>query len=480
MDIELELKKMLDFIYACNADSNHEKDLSNQTLVAENYLKRLKTIDKNGFDKIIRDIENKLKLIISRNTEKNPKDSKVLMDLVTDSLTDYVINKVKSKRLTDPKLIARCVYIELARNLYYDISYTLVPPEQKKIIVNTPIDVKNAKLFSYVVCSQWSELYAYILNYFGIETKIMQFDNQDHRWCETDLHNGEIIIADATDYIGNSIDLSNAKSISETTGFYILPQKYSGLKLSQVFSCYQTKDTIKIAKEIYEYRRDNEDLDISLGYIDSAGGYLVNKLLDSNELFHQRYRRFNDQKELLKFLEAARKYLYKLEIPNNMDGYEIFAYYYKFIKALPAQVRGNIVMQTVYADLFSYKQNILKRKYFKAPSDYIKYLEELVYDRYYEYLNKNENIAILEQIKKGLISSEKIGNLVLAEEIKIAELNRRLNPYYAINEVTFYHNSLDDTKDNYYMYYEPNIGKQLIKSDVDNIKFKNNNKIIVK
>lgn len=95
-------------------------------------------------------------------------------------------------------------------------------------------------------------------------------------------------------------------------------------------------------------------------------------------------------------------------------------------------------------------------------------------------LNKNENIAILEQIKKGLISSEKIGNLVLAEEIKIAELNRRLNPYYAINEVTFYHNSLDDTKDNYYMYYEPNIGKQLIKSDVDNIKFKNNNKIIVK
>ena len=30
------------------------------------------------------------------------------------------------------------------------------------------------------------------------------------------------------------------------------------------------------------------------------------------------------------------------------------------------------------------------------------------------------------------------------------------------------------------MYYEPNIGKQLIKSEVDNIKFKNNNKIIVK
>ena len=69
MKIELELKKMLDFIYACNVDSNHGNDLSNQTLMAENYLKRLKTIDKDGFDKIIRDIENKLKLIISRKQQ---------------------------------------------------------------------------------------------------------------------------------------------------------------------------------------------------------------------------------------------------------------------------------------------------------------------------------------------------------------------------------------------------------------------------
>ncbi len=413
MEIEIELKEMLDFIYSCNTSSNHENALLNQKTIAENYLTRLKEIDKHGYDKIIKDIENKLKFIISKNTEKKPKDSKIPVNLVTDSLTDYIINKVKSKRLTEPKLIARYVYIELARNLYYDISYTKVSNEQKQIIVNTPIDVKNAKLFSYVVCSQWSELYSYILNYFGIENKIMQIHGQDHRWVEINLHNGDIIIADATDYIGNSIDFSNAKSNSETTGFYILPQKYSGLKLGDVFSDYGYND---IAKDILDHRRDNEDLDISLGYIDIPGGYLVNKLLDSNELFNQTDRKFDDPKELLIFLEESRKYLHKLEVPNNMDGYEIFAYYHKFIKPLPLQVRGNIAMKTVYADLFSYKQNILKRKYFKAPSDYIKYLEELVYDRYYEYLNKNEKIAILEQIKKGLISSEEISNLVLAED----------------------------------------------------------------
>lgn len=475
MGIETELKEMLDFIYSCNTNRNHENTLLNQTTIAENYLIRLKGIDKHGYDKIIKDIENKLKLIISKNTEKKPKDSKIPVNLVTDSLTDYIINKVKSKRLTEPKLIARYVYIELARNLYYDISYTKVSNEQKQIIVNTPINVKNAKLFSYVVCSQWSELYSYILNYFGIENKIMQIPGQDHRWVEINLHNGEIIIADATDYIGKSIDFSNAKSNSETTGFYILPQKYSGLKLGDVFSDYKYND---IAKDILDHRRDNEDLDISLGYIDIPGGYLVNKLLDSNELFNQTDRKFDNPKELLIFLEESRKYLHKLEVPNNMDGYEIFAYYHKFIKPLPLQVRGNIAMKTVYADLFSYKQNILKRKYFKAPSDYIKYLEELVYDRYYEYLNKNEKIAILERIKKGLISSEEISNLVLAEEIKVAELNRRLNPYYAINEVVFYRGIIDDAKEDYYEYYEPNIGKQLIKSTKEAIAFKKSNKII--
>ena len=475
MEIEIELKEMLDFIYSCNTSSNHENALLNQKTIAENYLTRLKEIDKHGYDKIIKDIENKLKFIISKNTEKKPKDSKASINLVTDSLTDYIINKVKSKRLTEPKLIARYVYIELARNLYYDISYTKVTNEQKQIIVNTPIDVKNAKLFSYVVCSQWSELYSYILNYFGIENKIMQIPGQDYRWVEINLHNGEIIIAYATDYIGKSIDFSNAKSNSETTGFYILPQKYSGLKLGDVFSDYRHND---IAKDILDHQRDNEDLDISLGYIDIPGGYLVNKLLDSNELFSQTDRKFDNPKELLIFLEESRKYLHKLEVPNNMDGYEIFAYYHKFIKPLPLQVRGNIAMKTVYADLFSYKQNILKRKYFKAPSDYIKYLEELVYDRYYEYLNKNEKIAILEQIKKGLKSSEEISNLVLAEEIKVAELNRRLNPYYAINEVVFYRGIIDDTKEDYYEYYEPNIGKQLIKSTKEAVTFKKNNKII--
>ena len=48
MRTELELKEMLNFIHSCDVSSNYEKDLLNQTSIAENYLKKLKVIDKNG------------------------------------------------------------------------------------------------------------------------------------------------------------------------------------------------------------------------------------------------------------------------------------------------------------------------------------------------------------------------------------------------------------------------------------------------
>ena len=69
MGNELELKEMLDFIYSYNVNSNRNNILLNQTVIEENYLKRLKTLDKKGYEKIIKDIENKLKIIINKNTK---------------------------------------------------------------------------------------------------------------------------------------------------------------------------------------------------------------------------------------------------------------------------------------------------------------------------------------------------------------------------------------------------------------------------
>ena len=46
MGNELELKEMLDFIYSYNVNSSRNNILLNQTVIAENYLKRLKKLDK--------------------------------------------------------------------------------------------------------------------------------------------------------------------------------------------------------------------------------------------------------------------------------------------------------------------------------------------------------------------------------------------------------------------------------------------------
>ena len=52
MGNELELKEMLDFIYSYNVNSNRNNIFLNQTVIAENYLKRLKTLDKNLYTEI--------------------------------------------------------------------------------------------------------------------------------------------------------------------------------------------------------------------------------------------------------------------------------------------------------------------------------------------------------------------------------------------------------------------------------------------
>lgn len=83
MGNELELKEMLDFIYSYNMNSSRNNILLNQTVIAENYLKRLKTLDKKGYEKIIKDIENKLKIIINKNTERISKSNNASKNLVT-------------------------------------------------------------------------------------------------------------------------------------------------------------------------------------------------------------------------------------------------------------------------------------------------------------------------------------------------------------------------------------------------------------
>lgn len=480
--LESEILEINSFINSCEKDFYNDIYAKDKIDIARKYFQRVKQvadIEKNAYFVAI---SEKLWFIIknisvhykkSNSTTVKPEE---VLDLVSDtSITQYVISLIIEKRLIDPKLIARFAYIELSKFVYYDISYSKITDRNRRdIIVNTPINVYNAKLFSYVVCTQWLQLYTYILSQFGMTIRKMNRTGEDHVWGEIDINDDEIIIVDATDYIGNSIDLSNAKSISPTKGFLIVPKKYSGIKL---FDIYNLAENREILKELSKYYDLNRELDMSLGLITNST-YPIEELLDSNELFTSNTSSIDNLKEASRFFKQARNFILNTPLPNNMDGYEAFAYYYKFIERLPINIRGCLSMKTLYADSFDYKQKLLKKKYLNAPVEYLKYLEDLVYSRYYEYFQGGVSKgSLFEKIRNGYIDIDKLSDLVLTEELKIAEINRRLNPYYAINELTFY-NMFEDDFDSMSLLYEPALGKKLYKCPDDLNAFKRENNLL--
>lgn len=479
--LESEIAEINEFINSCDKDFYNDIYDKEKISVARKYYQRIKQVieyDKNAYFVAISEklwfIIRNISIHYKKNRTSIIKPEEALNLVSRNSVTEYVISLIIEKRLTDPKLIARFAYLELSKFVYYDISYSKISDiRQKSIIVNTPINVYNAKIFSYVVCTQWLQLYTYILSQFGIMVKKNNRPGEDHVWGEIDINDNEIIIVDATDFIDNSIDLGNAKSLSPTKGFLIVPKKYSGIKLFDVYSREENKTILEALKPYYEL---NRDLDVSLNIIEKST-YPVEEILESNELFSNRNLIINDKKDAIKIFKQARNFILNMPLPNNMDGYEAFTYYYKFIDRLPVNIRGCLSMKTLYVDSFDYRQRLLKKKYLNAPVEYLKYLEDLVYSRYYEYFQGVGDGTLFEKIRCGLVDIDKLSDLALAEELKIAEINRRLNPYYAINELTFY-NMFEDEIDSISLLYEPALGKKLYKSLEDLNEFKRENNLI--
>lgn len=479
--LESEILEIRTFINLCDEDFYNDIYDKDKINIARKYFQRIKHVNEDNQNAYLTAIANKLLFIIKnisvyyrKNNTTTIKPEEALNLISRNSITEYVTSLIIAHHLTDPKLIARLAYVELSKYLYYDISYTKITDKNRRnIIVNTPINVFNAKIFSYVVCTQWLQLYTYILSQFGITVKKMNKPGEDHVWGEIDINDDEIIIADATDYIGNSIDLSNAKSISPTKGFLIAPKKYSGIKLYDVFIKKENKELLE---NLNKYYAINRELDSSLGLIDNST-YPIENILNSNELFSRKDSIIKERKEAIKIFKQVRNFILNIPIPNNMDGYEAYAYYYRFIERLPMNIRGCLSMKTLYADSFDYKQKLLKKKYLNAPVEYLKYLEDLVYSRYYEYFQGEvSKDSLFEKIRNGYIDIDKLSDIALAEELKIAEINRRLNPYYAINELTFY-NMFDDDFDSMTLLYEPALGKRLYKSFEDLNAFKRENNL---
>lgn len=463
------INDVLTFIKKCDDEFLNDVFLIENVYTAKKFITILKWVKKENESFIVNASIKKLEFIINQIDAMNYHmfNNESILNLVSLSVTDYIISLVREKHLMDPLLISRFVYIELSKVLYYDISYVKQKDyREKRLICDAAVDLKKEKIFSYVVCTQWLQLYTYILNFFDIQVTKRNIPGQDHVWGEIKLNDERIVIVDATDYIDSSIDLSNAKSVSPTVGFVVLPKEYSKVKLYDVFN---DRNNIELAKKIKSYYELNRDLDMTLGYI-TKKGYKVEKIIEENEIFNYSSSIITNEEDMKKFMKHALDFFKSLKVPNNMDGYEIFAYNYKFIKKLPRNIRANISQQTIYVDSFSYKQSNMRKKFLHAPLDYLKYLESLVYSRYYKYLSEEENNKILEQMKNGDANGEQVRDLIAKYEMKIAEINRNLNLYYAINKLHFYEPITCDTIG--IQLYEPMMGTKMFESNEELDEFK--------
>ena len=462
MDNEKIINEALALTEKCDEDFLRNIFSLDNAKKAREYLTILKKIKKENDSTILNATIKKLSFIIKQidaaNYHTYQKES--ILNLVSLSVTDYIINLIKNKHLLDPLLIARYAYIELAKVLYYDISYVKQTDlEAKRKICSAPVNVKKEKIFSYVVCTQWLKLYTYILDEFGIEVIKRNNPGEDHVWGEIKLNDKQIIIVDATDYINSSIDLSNAKSMSPTVGFVVLPSEYSNIKLFDIFNNSRNNET---AKKIRDYYELNRDIDKTLGYI--VDKYPVEEIIAENELFHYGNEIISNSKDSEMFLRKAMSFFRKIKIPNNMDGYEIYAYYMTFIKKLPLNIRANINEETLYVDSFNYKIKKLHTKFLQAPHEYLEYLYGLIYSRYYKYLTEKETNNFLEQMKNGVLDGEQIRDLIAKNELVIAEINRNINSYYAINKLQFFEPMTSDTLA--IQLFEPMMGTKIYK-DID-------------
>ncbi len=460
--------KILAFIKKFEANLSDSKYSFEIADIARKYKILLNNVGKGNKTPIINALCQKLDLVINQVDSFNYYNefrTESALNLSSLSVTEYIISLVRKKRIVDPLLIIRYVYIELAKVLYYDISYINQDKEQQKIIYDVLINPKREKIFSYVVCTQFTKLCKYILSEFGIELDIKTTPNETHMWGEIKLDDC-VVIVDACDYINGSIDLSNAKACSPTVGFLVLPKEFSGIRILDIFDNPSYKN---IKEHMSSYYAINRDLDITLGYI-TQKGYKTEQIIRENELFQRQGEIISNPREVEEYLDKTADFFRTVKIPNNMDGYEIFAYYQRFAKALPQNVLFNINQKTLYVDAFQYKFDKARRKFLHLPKEYLEYLQHLIYSRYYKYLSEEEINEFLEQIKNGSVDISELSSEIAKAEMTIADINRRLSLYYAINRLQIFDPASGDVKS--IQLYEPMMGSKVFDNADDYDEFR--------
>lgn len=257
-------------------------------------------------------------------------------NLDIDSFQQLKVKKLKKDILDtigsdyDEIQTIRKLYIELNKRVNYDVNFALGDSVTKKEILDKVITFDNLTN-SNVVCKGWSELYSEILVDAGIEPsriRVVKAQNARHWWVEIDMGNS-IIRADATDAFLGSTDLANCKFGDKTNGFLILDKINSGLRVNNKI----LTNNPSILTSSNDYFRD---VDKSIQYI-NGDDYFSDNVSKLRSIFSKETSPYDVITKDINLQKSNIQNFLQMEVPQNMNGYDAFAYYRKFSNALFGQ-----------------------------------------------------------------------------------------------------------------------------------------------
>ena len=159
-----------------------------------------------------------------------------LTDVEKSRLLDATVQSLISDTNNDTQAIVK-LYSELVRILHYDESVT-TDMSNALSRVDSSMDLLNMPDGDNVVCSEFASIFRDLLIRAGLSEEnvhIMSAKNIDgsivHQWVEIDLGDGNIMIADAADYMNGRTDFTSAKAGLDFVGLAILDKKYSKTRL---------------------------------------------------------------------------------------------------------------------------------------------------------------------------------------------------------------------------------------------------------
>lgn len=183
---------------------NKEQQEINQVMLD---IQRQKTM------KGLKQVENRRKL--PENATVNPE------------FEQLIIRQIKKKPLESTEELAFRIYNALNQNVEFNPGYFMGKDDEiSKKFIERIMSKKISEVTSKnnrIVCKQWSELYAYFLRKYGIDSNIVSIGSelqnkeqiQGHSYVEVYTDNG-IIKADATEGKISPIDQSNMPDLSRT------------------------------------------------------------------------------------------------------------------------------------------------------------------------------------------------------------------------------------------------------------------------